>query len=153
VSLAGRIALRGCLLGLVIVTLAQVTSSTAVAMICTAAEEPVAATEDSFSSQLAPQLSPQLSPLPAPVAEAGVRKAKKQPLRCESFGALNCDVDAPDGAPSAPEPLQLRRPIAALVSGDIPDGAPRGLPVRQTNLATANNSDFIDRLFRPPRRS
>ncbi len=148
-SLAGRIALRGCLLGLVIVTLAQVTSSTAVAMICTAAEEPVAAAEDSFSSQLAPLLSP----LPAPVAEAVVRKAKKQPLRCESFGALNCDVDAPDGAPSAPEPLQLRRPIAALVSSDIPDGAPRGLPVRQTNLATANNSDFIDRLFRPPRRS
>jgi len=148
--LAGRIVLRGCLLCLVVLTLAQATSGAAEAMICTAADDAVAAAEDSFSSQLVPQLSP----LPSPsVAEAAVRNAKKQPQRCESFGALNCDVDAPDGAPSAPEPLQLRRPIAALVSGDIPNRAPMGRPLRHSDLATANNSEYIDRLFRPPRRS
>ena len=152
--MAGRIVLRGSLLCLVILSLAQVTSGAAEAMICTAADEPAAAAEDSFSSQLVPQSSPLPSPLPSPsVAEAVVRNAKKQPQRCESFGALNCDVDAPDGAPSAPEPLQLRRPIAALVASDIPDRTPMGRPLRQSNLATANNSEFIDRLFRPPRRS
>ena len=113
-------------------------------MLCLADDE--AADDARWSSQL---------PMQVELLAVGIPKQtpKQLPLRCESFGDVNCDVGIPDGEPSAPRTLDVQRPVLAMLPAALTSMRALGTRLSGIALDTKKISEFSDSIFRPPRRS
>ncbi len=120
------------------------------AMVC---QDEEAELEEGPTSVLAEYQAPMLSALPPPPRLDAPEK-RELVERCDSFSDTDCDMGLPEGTPSPAERFETHRTGAALLPGEPPIvHGPNARALRQWHLLSANSSEYLDEVDRPPQRS